>query len=224
MKLPSFLESKPCAICGSGEYRVKYSWPKKFYNREKYETCSWDGRQDIPLQIVSCTSCGFIYTNPSFKEKNLELIYPGDIIDKTLSPENLFNPKNKKFNSILKIAKQYKKSGVLMDIGTRFGALPKIATDRYGYQGYGIEYNPASVEYGKKYFSNIYEGTITTLLGLTKKLKRPEIIVMDDVLEHLVYPNRDFDIIQTIQTKGDIIIMRQMDYNSLGRKLFGKSW
>ncbi|MFW6008819.1 MAG: class I SAM-dependent methyltransferase [archaeon] len=216
-----YLENKKCEICNQQDYKILYKWKKEQYNHNKYETCSWDGRQKINLRIVQCKNCGLIYTNPSFKEKNLNLIYPPNII-----PNQIKKPKkNKKIKSLIKIILKHKQSGTLLDIGTRYGFFPYFAK-KHGFDSYGIEYNPEAVKKGKKYFKKIYEGSSFNLEKVLKKnkLKKPNIVVMDDVLEHLVHPKEDVKKISKIQKKGDILVSRQMNYNSLGRKLFKRHW
>ncbi|MFW6046677.1 MAG: class I SAM-dependent methyltransferase [Candidatus Woesearchaeota archaeon] len=220
--MKNLLEEKSCEICGSNDFSVLFSWPREYYPHVKYETCSWDGRQKIPLNIVTCSCCGLVYTRPSFKEEKLNLVYPEDIIPEDIKSNFVEDKKN---ISLLKSITKYRKKGTLLDIGCRYGAFPWLASKK-GFNAYGIEFNSASVEKGRHYFSNIFEGTPFNLENVLKKnnLRRPDIVVMDDVVEHLVHPKKDLRKIFDAQKIGGIIVLRQMDYNSLGRRLFGKRW
>lgn len=219
-----FLEYKNCVICGSSDSKVIYSWESEYYQHSKYETCSWDGRQKIPLSIVMCRKCNLVYTKPSFSQEYLSLVYPKDLIPKEENIGEKFKS-NRKFTSLINIILKHKKRGVLLDVGTRYGVFPWLA-EKYGFQTFGIEYNPQAVKRGKKYFKNIFHGSSRDIREIMEKnkLEKPDIIVLDDVLEHLVDPTVELEIFSEIQVKGDILVLRQMDYNSLGRKLYGRDW
>lgn len=225
-----FLEYRNCNICNSNDYKVVYSWPEEYYSHEKYETCAWDGREKIPLKIVKCKKCGLVYTNPSFKEEYLYKIYPEDlsnrIEDKNRHLDKYFDLNRPKTNILLNIIREYKKSGVLCDIGTRYGAFPYVANKKYGYKSFGIEYNKSSVDLGRDRFDGIYQGIINDLGRIKEKIgiDTIDIVVMDDVLEHLSDPARDLKAIAKNQKKGGLLFLRQMDFNSLGRIMYGKNW
>lgn len=225
----SLLEEKRCIICGCNEYKIIYKWNANFYDHDVYETCSWDGRQKIALKIVQCTSCGLIYTRPSFRNSALDFVYPRDIIpdickQKDYIYSNLNISKHIPFLEIIKANSADRKR--LVDIGTRYGELPYLARQE-NFEAFGIEYNKASINIakasGREY---IFHGTIEDLPELNKSGKIPsfEIVTMDDVLEHLVDANKEISIISSLQKTGDIIIMRQMDSDSLGHRLYGKNW
>lgn len=50
--MEKYLESKKCEICWEKSYNILYKWNKWFYNHKKYETCSWDWRENIDLQFI----------------------------------------------------------------------------------------------------------------------------------------------------------------------------
>jgi 2-polyprenyl-3-methyl-5-hydroxy-6-metoxy-1,4-benzoquinol methylase len=225
----NLLEEKLCNICGSDEYKLKYHWKANYYNHQTFETCSWDGRQDIELKIVQCTSCSFMYSRPSFKISALDFVYPIDIIS------GINEQKNQKYSKLnlskhlpfLEIIKDnWTPPKRILDIGTRYGELPYLARQA-NIEAFGIEYNKASVDIakanGREY---IFHGTIRDLPELKKTGKIPafDIVTMDDVLEHLVDANEGIATISSLQKSGDLIITRQMDSDSLGHRLFGKNW
>ncbi len=61
---------------------------------------------------------------------------------------------------------------------------------------------------------------------MTKKLgiKKVDGIILDDVLEHLINPDKAIKILSEKQEHGNYLFLRQMNYDSLGRKLYGKLW
>jgi len=219
-----FLEYKDCIICGSSNSTVLYSWKKEYYKHSKYETCSWDGRKKILLNIVKCAECNLVYTRPSFTQEYLHLVYPRDIIPKEESVGKMFKS-NEKYASLIDIILRHRKKGTLLDIGTRYGVFPWLA-EKYGFDAYGIEYNLEAVKSSRKYYKNIFHGSSRNIEEIIEvnELEEPNIIVLDDVLEHLVNPTIELGIFSRIQDKGDFLVLRQMDYNSLGRKLYRKNW
>lgn len=223
-KHKSYLETKACAICSNDSFKLVYSFPDNYYDRKKFETSSWDGRVSFSPHIVTCSKCGLVQTNPSFKESSLDLVYPEDRIKKIdVSKEFSFT---KKYDELLKILTKYKKNGSLIDIGSRYGVFPWHAKKFYNFDSAGIELNKACVKEGNRFFKNIVSGGVLDIPKALKLLnkKKVNVITMDDVLEHLVHPLRDLNFISKYQNKGDIIIMRQMNFDSLGRKLFGRHW
>jgi hypothetical protein len=224
------LEEKRCILCDSDDNITVHTYPADYYPHDRFETTSWDGRLSIPLTIVRCTRCGLTYTRPSFTKEGLSKLYPEDLIDDSPSEERiarLFDPGNAKFNSLLRVIERHVPTpAVLVDIGSRYGVFPFIARTRYGYDALGIELNRASVELGRRRFDRLFHATIEDLPRILarQRIERVDVFVMDDVLEHLVDPNHDLEILRDLQPRGGHMFLRQMDRMSLGRKLFGRNW
>lgn len=230
--MEKFREFVNCRLCGSNDYEIVYEWPSNFYDHQVYETASWDGRQQIPLKICQCKVCGLAYSNPSFREEFLNLVYPDDLIpaiDTIKSNDDfikLFN--NHKYHELYKISEKFlnSKQNIILDIGTRYGGLPYYFR-KQDKTAYGLELNKNSVQLARKFgLDYIFEGKISDLNNYASSSLPGQFncIILDDVLEHLVNPLSDIEVLANFQQKGDIIIMRQMNWNSLGHKLFGKSW
>lgn len=222
MKTEAFRELKKCNLCSCEEYEIIYKWQKEYYPHSKFETASWDGRKAIELQIVKCKNCGLVYSNPAFKEDRLNLVYPENVLSnqKKISPEIL---KSTKWEDIIKHIQYYlPQNSTLVDIGTKFGALVKKLQNK-GYRTFGVEYNKTSVEIAKKSLGiNLINGGIPQLKNCN--LTRVHAFILDDVLEHLTNPMRDIKILSNFQQKGDFLFLRQMDWDSLGHKIYKKNW
>ena len=222
------IEYKKCIICTSNEPKIVYSWKKNYYNPDKYETCSWDARYNLAFNIVRCKKCKHMYTYPSIKKEFLSNVYPQDLINNNVKPSELKS--DKKFLPIINIISKYKdsKNDLIVDIGTRYGTLPYMLRQG-GYRfSFGIELNKSSVEISKKLDESlVFEGelknNLQNILTSTNK-ENVRFFVFDDVLEHLIDPNIELAIMSKYQKKGDFIILRQMDNDSLGRKLYRKKW
>lgn len=218
-----FLENKKCEICNNEDYKIIYTFKRNKYPHNKFETCSWDGRKSIELNIVECTNCKLVYTKPSFKEEFLQLIYPDDIVEEKDFDANFNNPK---YLKLIGLSKSYLKDGTSCDIGSRFGAFPYQLQKETGIKSFGIEYNVSSVEIGKNNGMDIHQGTIKDLLEIMKSKGFSSLsnIFLDDVLEHLVHPKRDLQTFSSLQEPGDKLFLKQMNLNSLGHKLYRKNW
>ncbi|WP_456460279.1 methyltransferase domain-containing protein [Reichenbachiella sp.] len=219
-------ESKVCFNCGNESFKVLYKWGKNHYDHEKFETASWDGRQEFDLQIVTCTNCRIVYTNPSFKTENLGLIYPEDLVhSENRTKKELL--KEKKWNDLIdKVTHFLPKGSSICDVGARYG----ILTEKFkalNYISFGIELNQGAVDFAKSIdVKNIFTSDIGGINEVVKKLNLESVnaFVLDDVLEHLVNPVAELQTLSQFQNKNDILVLRQMNHNSLGRRLFRKMW
>lgn len=221
-----FLESKNCNICQSDQFQVLYSYPENFYDHDQFETASWDGRQSYPAQIVKCSSCGLVYSHPSFKEEYLHWIYPEEVVKSDLNFQNEVKSGQKKYKQILEAFSEFNVKESVCDIGSRYGVLPYLASSLLGIEGFGIEFNAAAVEFGKANNSDIYQGTVLDLPRILRErqLDYIEAVSMDDVLEHLIDPLADLETIASVQRSGGLLFLRQMDLNSLGHRKYGEHW
>lgn len=220
-----FREIKKCNVCGSDDYDILYDIPANKYDHNIFDTCSWDGRQSIRLTTVKCKQCDLVYTNPAFRAENLDLIYPSDIIPPKLNFQNM--KLDKKWAQIIEeVSKQLPKGSVVCDIGTRYGILPYQLT-QVGFRGIGVEYNDTAVKAATENgIPDIFTGAIPNLPQILKDHNISDVkgFIMDDVLEHLTDPMTDIKTLSTLQTKGGMLFLRQMDFDSWGRKRYGEDW
>lgn len=209
-------EEKNCCICGSARKAVVYQWPAHFYDREVYETCSWDGRSDIELSICRCTDCGHLYSSPAFRPKYLDFVYPADIIPDT--DERIISEINSpKHQGMVDLVLEFFGTDVTaVDIGTRYGGLP-VQLHNAGVDVSGLEYNSAAVRRGAAHGAPIVHGTVEDLWPV-------DVVTMDDVSEHLAYPDLDFRRIFDVLRPGGGLITRQMNARSVGHIAYRQDW
>lgn len=217
-----------CNFCGSGAYRVMHHFERDFYPHAAYITFPWDGNHSAELTIVRCTQCGLVYQNPRFKAEYLGEVYT--VMD--AKPIDLNQAvANHKFKPLLELIQKNAaispgQSTVSLDIGTRYGLLPEVLR-REGFNAYGVEFNASCVEAARlSGFRNVFEGTIESVPQLMKeqRLEKLGLITMTDVIEHLLDPMRDLQLLSTYQQKGDHMVIQTIDVSSLGHRLFGKWW
>lgn len=224
-QLENIREEKPCIICESSDFDKIYEWQAESYLHDKFETSSWDGRQALPLTVGKCSQCGLVYTRPSFKKDSLHLVYPDDIIPENLNVSQLMS--ETKWDDLIATTQSFLPSGSsICDIGTRYGVLvEKLRTK--GFNAFGVELNPQAVKSAEDLgIKNVFESDIEHLEKVTSELGLDSVngFIMDDVLEHLVNPVDEIRILSRLQASGDYLFLRQMDYDSLGRKVFRKKW
>ena len=218
-----FLEEKPCCVCGDTSRRALYGFPASLYDHGEFETCSWDGRQPIALEVSRCESCGHVYTCPSFREDALDLVYPADIVPPSVDFSALLE--SPKPDTILQHLRRLQPSGVLCDVGARYGVLVHRARE-WGYDAFGVELNESAVAIAAEAGVPVAVGRISDIPAVmhARGVESVDAFVLDDVLEHLVDPARDLSLLGEVQRPGGYLLTRQMDLDSLGHRWFGSNW
>jgi 2-polyprenyl-3-methyl-5-hydroxy-6-metoxy-1,4-benzoquinol methylase len=220
------IEVESCIICGSKDKKIKHHFPANRYDHSKFITHSWDGGKDVELTIVACNSCGFLYQSPIFKDEYISCLYPTSIIPEKLDDSNMDFARADYFVNLVKPYLKKINNPFALDIGTRYGALP-MSMRKAGIESVGIDFNPACVKASQKFgFEHIYNYKITETPKLLKHYNREKfnLITMVDVIEHLTHAEQDFELISSLQGKGDVFMATTMFTDSLGYWLFGKEW
>lgn len=217
----------PCAICGSTDHSVQHIFPEEHFDRHFFDTHSWDANLGLELRLVKCSDCELIYQSPRFNEKFLDWLYPEEVIPDMLTARH-FTADNK-YAYIAGEVKKYvskKASGVIVDIGTRYGALPRLL-EKNGFRSFGIEMNSKCVSVAKKAgVTQIEEGMVEDIpmLMMMRGEDRIKAVVMTDLIEHLLTPLEDLKILAEYQLPGDKLFIKTMDVDSLGYRLFRGDW
>ena len=222
-------ESICCINCGSKDHKVVHHFDAEYFDHDRFETFSWDGGFPLDLTIVKCDDCGLVYQNPRFSEESLGHLYPNHPLPNKLDYSRLM--RNHKFGFFLNLVREYSSPSKLpkrtaLDIGTRYGVLPELLSHR-GFDAFGLEMNLKCVKLANEAgFQGVHHGTVVDLdkIMAQEKKDRLNLVSMIDVVEHLLWPQRDFEKISEYQKRGDKMIISTMDVDSLGHKVFGKHW
>lgn len=219
------LESKPCLLCGDHAARIVYDYPAGYYDHGRWETASWDGRINLPLRIVRCPKCGLMFSRPSFRAAALQHVYPEDLVEPEQSFERALAQTQAKHAKMLAQICTLRTAGSLCDVGTRYGVLPHLARQA-GFDGFGVEYNAAAVRIAVDAGVPVYQGNVDAVPRvLTERgLTHVDVFVLDDVLEHLVDPRLALQTLSLAQQPRGLLILKQMDLDSLGHRLFQRHW
>lgn len=218
-------EEKSCLLCGERAAELVYEYPADYYDHARWETASWDGRVSTALRIVRCAKCTMMYSRPSFREDALDRVYPQDLVDPELSFAQALAQTRSKHAKLLRELIAQRSHGSLCDLGTRYGVLPHLARE-CGFTAYGIEYNAAAVRVASAAGVPVYQGSVADLPRVLadRGEDHVDIIVLDDVLEHLVDPSAALRTLSACQEAGGLVLLQQMDLDSLGHRLFRRHW
>tara|TARA_X000000950_G_scaffold199168_1_gene239843 strand:+ start:417 stop:1349 length:933 start_codon:yes stop_codon:yes gene_type:complete len=220
---------KKCNICESDDFTILHYYEKHYYDSKKFIKHSWDGDLDLDLSIVKCKKCELVFQNPCINEKALKFFYPEEIIPEKINLNKELN--NHKFNYLLNeiIFKIYSKNGKnisVLDVGARYGILSTLL-NKNGFNAFSLEYNKKCVKTAiSSGVKKIDTGTIENISLLAQKylINNFNIVVLNDVIEHLINPKKDLLIISKFQSSGDRIIITTPNFDSLGYKIFKKYW
>lgn len=227
--MEKYREYKKCNYSKSDKNSVIYKYPKNYYPHNKFITHSWDGGLEIDITIVKCNNCGLVYLNPMFKNEYLGMIYPESIIPNQINIESLISSSIHKYSGLVEIITKYTKNvtnNLFFDIGARFGVMSELMS-RKGYDAWGIELNKKCVKVANDSGLNkIINGTIHNLplILKEKKINKVDIFSLDDVIEHLLDPSSDLKILNSCQEVGGYLFIKTMNWDSIGRILYGKNW
>jgi SAM-dependent methyltransferase len=207
-----------CPICESNDYKNLY-FPRKEILDPKILYGAASGIQGTQF-IVKCINCEMIYENPRFDE---EIILDGYSNAKDDGHDTQYNNRVKSFFNALKKHKKFlpKNNAKVLDIGTSSGAFLK-ASEKFGYNAYGLEPSKVLTEFGKKRGLKIINGTIDNHSFEDNSF---DLICLWDVIEHLSDPKNSLIKIKSLLKEDGILLINYPDIGTPLGKLFGdKFW
>jgi 2-polyprenyl-3-methyl-5-hydroxy-6-metoxy-1,4-benzoquinol methylase len=190
--------------------------------------CDLCGKDDPVLlfkkngfSIVRCSNCSLVYVNPRLLEKKLSELYNENLI----SPLHYYMENKaddeKTFEKRLDIIEKYVKKGRLLDVGCAIGTFSSAARKR-GWEVYGIDINEGSARYCREEFG------LDVVAGNFDDVDFPQdffdVVLMNDLLEHVPNPTRTLEKAHTLVKKGGLIFIVTPKIDSLMTKMSKTRW
>lgn len=212
----TYLETIPCEICGSEDFKPAYSKKDKF----NIET--------QPFQVGSCGQCGFVYINPRPSISEIGKFYPEHYQFKEGKEEAPgFAARLEKAyrhhqlqTEIARMKKYiWKYPARILDIGSGTGDRLELFK-KAGCEVYGVESSEQAI-YAQKHFNvpvfrTIEEGAFPD--------NHFDIITMYNVLEHVHQPRAVLKEIRRIIKQGGVLVLEVPNNRSWQAKWFGSRW
>jgi len=207
-----------CPICNSNsEITIKRKCKDQYYDIEG------------SFNILKCSVCNFIHTDPYISGPELFKYYPDDYapyLEENIGKENII--KKSKFrrfrdrqfpNSPYYIPNDIKDNQNILEIGCSHGSFLKRLKDNFGLLNLtGIELNQKAA----KIAENLGFEIINKPFEEIEFSKRFDYIFLWMVLEHLPYPNDVISKFKYITNKNAKIIFSIPELDSLEFRIFGK--
>lgn len=227
------LETARCDLCSSSDFILKCS----VSNTEFKES----------FRLVECQKCGLIYLNPRPTKSEIGKYYPAenyyayqDLEDKSWNNlrQNIKNfilesqPGYTKrwfllrsilwilFTRNLMIQVPYVGDGRILDVGCGNGFFLKWMKE-HGWETYGVEISQAACQVAQKHGLEVFQGELA-------EAKYPpnhfDVVVMNQVLEHVYSPRNYFREIKRILKPNGLLIACVPNFNCFESRLFGPFW
>ncbi|MBI2673310.1 class I SAM-dependent methyltransferase [Candidatus Woesearchaeota archaeon] len=203
---------------GHGEEQAQYS----HFEAVNCVICNKDNSEFLferdGFKIVKCKSCGLIYVNPRLNMKRLNEMYNKNEI----SPKDYYLENKESEARILErrinFIKKHKSKGKLLDVGCSIGTFLAIAK-KHGFDAYGIDINKSAVEYAKNLGLNAEVKDLSSF-----KDKSFDIVILNDVLEHVENPIKMLKDIKRIMKEDGILEISTPNIGSILANISGKKW
>ncbi len=193
------IENTNCNLCKSNNYKIIFK--KEGFN------------------IVGCKNCGLKYVNPRLTQKALVESYNANKISPVPYYKEHYEEDKQTFRKRVNIIKKYKSKGKLLDIGCSIGTFLEV-TKEEGYDCYGVDVNKQAISEARKKGLNVKVANIEN----ERINSKFDIIVMNDLIEHVTDPVKTMQIANKLLKKNGIIFLVTPNGGSFMAKLTGRFW
>lgn len=219
------LETIPCPLCASIDFKVVYSanFPAELSQEFLTKVYRSSSDQVIFEQVVKCLKCGLVYLNPRLQSSL--------IVDSYAEGEDLAFVEQdamriRTFSTALrrlsrKFCFSLSEQTKVLDIGCAGGAFLRAARN-LGLSVTGIEPSKWLSNYART------EHGLDVRTGTLLKNSFPEasfdVVTLWDVIEHVPDPNMELREIRRILKPQGILVVNYPDFESFAARMLGKKW
>lgn len=211
----SDFESLPCDFCGADS-------PVKRYEKRGFN-------------IVECSRCGMVYTNPRLKVEKINELYDADYFqghgfDKSVNyvadveghreGQSRYSLHDWDVDSIDGLLGTGSSKPRLLEIGCGTGVFLDIAR-KHGFDCEGLELSTYAAEFVRKMGIPVRTESIEQADYAPESF---DVIVMREVIEHLPHPLESLQTVHRWLKKGGVLFMATGNYDCPERKVKGKDW
>jgi SAM-dependent methyltransferase len=215
------LESPPCNVCGSSEYRVlRPARARPTPASDLVRTFSSSSDAPLSYQLVACSNCGLQFVSPRLRA---EAVLEGYAEGSDEAFVSQIRGRELTFGKCLdRITRAWRGSpGRLLDIGTGSGAFLHVARER-GWQVEGCEPNRWLCEWALGHYGlAIRPGTV---FEQNYPSHAYDVVSLWDVLEHTPDPKREIQEAGRLLKPGGLLVVNYPDIGSWIARLMGARW
>lgn len=208
-----------CDLCGNSSYYQVYKNPSQPVVAASERYAISETHLSKPDSIVRCMTCDLVYAVPdngSFEPlirsytAMVDHDYVGEAEGRRLQARRILQ----------KIAK-YKRQGRLLDVGCGPGLFLDEAKKK-GWDVQGLDLSGWAAEYAKDHFG--VQVTTGTLLDAHFPDRSFDVIVMNDVIEHVENPKAVLSEIRRILKNDGVLYLSTPDIESVWSRFLGARW
>ncbi len=212
-----------CNLCGGSGYYLVHRQKRSFKTKPlspsgaNSYTIS-ESELEKPDKIVRCMTCGLVYAVP--KESTSRLVE--DYVE-MVDPEYLKEEKGRRAQGriILSRIHRFKKHGKILDIGCGPGFFLDEAK-RQGWEAQGVDLSGWAKNYAKENFNiEVFRGPLAEAVFPDRSF---DVIVMNDVIEHLEDPKSALKEIRRVLKNDGVLYISTPDIDSFLSRLLRAKW
>ncbi len=211
--------SNLCNLCGGARvYLVHQEKKKPPVRTEKPAYAISETHTEKPDKIVRCMTCGLVYAVPRGPVSEIIQDYA-----RMEDPEYVSEEKGRRKQAqiLLNLLAKYKTPGKILDVGCGPGLFLSEAKKR-GWRVQGVDLSPWAKKYAAENFGvDVFEGSLSEASFPDKSF---DVVVMNDVIEHLEDPKSALRQIRRVLKNDGVLYLSTPDIDSFLSKLLRAKW
>jgi 2-polyprenyl-3-methyl-5-hydroxy-6-metoxy-1,4-benzoquinol methylase len=158
--------------------------------------------------LVSCCSCGLVFSQKIPSEQELTTFYDGYGRNDYLSPLTI-----KRYHELLDKFEKFRKTNKILDVGCGIGYFLEVAKKR-GWDVYGTEYTDEAIRICEEKNIKMKQGKLNPSDFEPESF---DIVTSFEVLEHINNPRDEINNFKSVLRKGGLVYFTTPNFNSLLR-------